>query len=106
MNLHHSQITWNCIHCLYQELLLHIVHYLLPPGRYMQFCEDKRPDVTLIEQELMSYDWYIPKMAHLFKSVNFPGDRWHNIVGKTLDGLHTFNMLNFLDANIDNRYIL
>ncbi|XP_067936270.1 protein O-mannosyl-transferase TMEM260-like [Watersipora subatra] len=77
----------------------------LPSGtlRYMQFCENIRTDVTLVEQELMSYEWFIPKLAHLYPSVTFPGNRWYKQAGRTVDGLVIFTMLNFLDANIDKR---
>eukprot|EP00040_Diaphanoeca_grandis_P019148 m.100896 g.100896 ORF g.100896 m.100896 type:complete len:653 (+) comp27284_c0_seq1:96-2054(+) len=65
-------------------------------ARYVQTCENVRPDIKLIDLEMMTYEWYLPMLAKSFPGVVFPGSmqvyRHHP---------DAFNMKQFFDANID-----
>ncbi|KAM6462537.1 protein O-mannosyl-transferase TMEM260 isoform 2-T2 [Liasis olivaceus] len=68
--------------------------------RYLHYCEGIRPDITLVDQEMMTYHWYLPKLAKHLPGVTFPGDRWNPVEGLLPDGTITFNLHNFLKINI------
>ncbi|XP_059038159.1 transmembrane protein 260 isoform X2 [Mustela lutreola] len=67
--------------------------------RYMHYCEGLRPDISLVDQEMMTYEWYLPKMAKHLPGVNFPGDRWNPVEGVLPSGIVTFNLYHFLEIN-------
>ncbi|XP_062974267.1 protein O-mannosyl-transferase TMEM260 [Elgaria multicarinata webbii] len=67
--------------------------------RYLHYCEGMRPDVTLVDQEMMTYHWYLPKLAKHLPGVIFPGDRWNPVEGQLPDGTITFNLHHFLKVN-------
>ncbi|XP_075782397.1 protein O-mannosyl-transferase TMEM260 isoform X1 [Pelodiscus sinensis] len=67
--------------------------------RYLHYCEGMRPDVTLVDQEMMTYAWYLPKMAKHLPGVSFPGRRWNPVEGILPDGTLTFNLHHFLKVN-------
>ncbi|XP_026525992.1 transmembrane protein 260 isoform X1 [Notechis scutatus] len=67
--------------------------------RYMHHCEGIRPDITLVDQEMMTYHWYLPKLAKHLPGVTFPGDRWNPVEGPLPDGTITFNLHHFLKVN-------
>nr|XP_045756886.1 transmembrane protein 260 isoform X5 [Mirounga angustirostris] len=67
--------------------------------RYMHYCEGLRPDISLVDQEMMTYEWYLPKMAKHLPGVNFPGDRWNPVEGILPGGVVTFNLYHFLEIN-------
>ncbi|XP_045422575.1 transmembrane protein 260 isoform X2 [Lemur catta] len=67
--------------------------------RYMHYCEGLRPDVSLVDQEMMTYEWYLPKMAKHLPGVNFPGNRWNPVEGILPSGMVTFNLYRFLEIN-------
>nr|XP_005986572.1 PREDICTED: transmembrane protein 260 [Latimeria chalumnae] len=67
--------------------------------RYLQYCEGLRPDLLLVDQEMMTYDWFLPKMAKHLPGVHFPGNRWNPVEGHYLDGTITFNLHHFLRVN-------
>ncbi|XP_035964887.2 protein O-mannosyl-transferase TMEM260 isoform X5 [Halichoerus grypus] len=67
--------------------------------RYMHYCEGLRPDISLVDQEMMTYEWYLPKMAKHLPGVNFPGDRWNPVEGILPGGMVTFNLYHFLEIN-------
>ncbi|XP_004370947.1 protein O-mannosyl-transferase TMEM260 [Trichechus manatus latirostris] len=67
--------------------------------RYMHYCEGLRPDISLVDQEMMTYEWYLPKMAKHLPGVNFPGDRWNPVEGILPSGMVTFNLYHFLEIN-------
>ncbi|XP_064008749.1 protein O-mannosyl-transferase TMEM260 isoform X2 [Pogoniulus pusillus] len=67
--------------------------------RYVHYCEGMRPDVTLIDQEMMTYKWYLPKLAKHLPDVYFPGDQWNPVEGVLPDGKLTFNLHHFLKVN-------
>ncbi|NWR56630.1 TM260 protein, partial [Bucorvus abyssinicus] len=67
--------------------------------RYVHYCEGMRPDITLVDQEMMTYEWYLPKLAKHLPGVYFPGDRWNPVEGVLPDGTVTFNLHQFLKVN-------
>ncbi|KAG8511750.1 Transmembrane protein 260, partial [Galemys pyrenaicus] len=67
--------------------------------RYMHYCEGLRPDISLVDQEMMTYEWYLPKMAKHLPGINFPGNRWHPVEGLLPSGVVTFNLYHFLEIN-------
>ncbi|XP_009004326.1 protein O-mannosyl-transferase TMEM260 isoform X5 [Callithrix jacchus] len=67
--------------------------------RYMHYCEGLRPDISLVDQEMMTYEWYLPKMAKHLPGVNFPGNRWNPVDGILPSGMVTFNLYHFLEVN-------
>ncbi|XP_058149362.1 protein O-mannosyl-transferase TMEM260 isoform X3 [Dasypus novemcinctus] len=67
--------------------------------RYMHYCEGLRPDISLVDQEMMTYQWYLPKMAKHLPGVNFPGNRWNPVEGIFPSGVVTFNLYHFLERN-------
>ncbi|XP_047592602.1 transmembrane protein 260 isoform X3 [Lutra lutra] len=48
---------------------------------------------------MMTYEWYLPKMAKHLPGVNFPGDRWNPVEGVLPSGMVTFNLYHFLEIN-------
>ncbi|XP_028934906.1 transmembrane protein 260 isoform X2 [Ornithorhynchus anatinus] len=67
--------------------------------RYVHYCEGLRPDVSLVDQEMMTYEWYLPKLAKHLPRVRFPGSRWNPVEGTLPGGVVTFNLDGFLKAN-------
>ncbi|XP_032107049.1 transmembrane protein 260 isoform X3 [Sapajus apella] len=67
--------------------------------RYMHYCEGLRPDISLVDQEMMTYEWYLPKMAKHLPGVNFPGNRWNPVEGILPSGMVTFDLYHFLEVN-------
>ncbi|NWI76898.1 TM260 protein, partial [Dryoscopus gambensis] len=67
--------------------------------RYLHYCEEMRPDITLVDQEMMTYEWYLPKLARHLPGVYFPGNRWNPVEGVLPDGTLSFNLHRFLKVN-------
>ncbi|XP_068051002.1 protein O-mannosyl-transferase TMEM260 isoform X2 [Anomalospiza imberbis] len=67
--------------------------------RYLHYCEGMRPDITLVDQEMMTYKWYLPKLAKHLPGVYFPGNRWNPVEGVLPDGTLAFNLHRFLKVN-------
>ncbi|NWY45746.1 TM260 protein, partial [Sylvia atricapilla] len=67
--------------------------------RYLHYCEGMRPDITLVDQEMMTYEWYLPKLAKHLPGVHFPGNRWNPVEGVLPDGTLAFNLHRFLKVN-------
>ncbi|KAM6274393.1 protein O-mannosyl-transferase TMEM260 isoform 2-T2 [Porphyrio hochstetteri] len=67
--------------------------------RYVHYCEGMRPDITLVDQEMMTYEWYLPKLAKHLPGVYFPGNRWNPVEGVLPDGTLAFNLHHFLQVN-------
>ncbi|XP_040268705.1 transmembrane protein 260 isoform X2 [Bufo bufo] len=70
--------------------------------RYLHYCEGLRPDLSLVDQEMMTYEWYLPKTAKHLAGVHFPGNKWNPVVTRRLDGTITFNLQHFIKVN-ENR---
>uniref|UniRef100_A0ABI7YZH4 Transmembrane protein 260 n=1 Tax=Felis catus TaxID=9685 RepID=A0ABI7YZH4_FELCA len=49
--------------------------------------------------EMMTYEWYLPKMAKHLPGVSFPGNRWNPVEGMLPSGMVTFNLYHFLEIN-------
>ncbi|XP_047623381.1 transmembrane protein 260 isoform X5 [Phacochoerus africanus] len=48
---------------------------------------------------MMTYEWYLPKMAKHLPGVKFPGNRWNPVEGILPSGMVTFNLYHFLEIN-------
>ncbi|XP_075699427.1 protein O-mannosyl-transferase TMEM260 isoform X2 [Rhinoderma darwinii] len=70
--------------------------------RYLHYCEGLRPDLSLVDQEMMTYEWYLRKTAKHLAGVHFPGNKWNPVEAKRPDGTITFNLQHFLKVN-ENR---
>ncbi|XP_074548789.1 protein O-mannosyl-transferase TMEM260 [Halichoeres trimaculatus] len=64
--------------------------------RYLYFCEGVRPDVRLVDQEMMTYSWYVAKLAQHHPGVHFPGRLWDPVHPEEKD---TFSLEQFLMHN-------
>ncbi|XP_041072980.1 transmembrane protein 260 isoform X3 [Carcharodon carcharias] len=69
--------------------------------RYLHYCEGQRPDLSLVDQEMMTYDWYLPKLAKHLPHVHFPGHHWNPVSQEDPAGTVTFNLHHLLSANRD-----
>ncbi len=45
--------------------------------RALQACEGAAPGLVVLDQQLLSYDWYVARLRGAFPGVAFPGARWH-----------------------------
>ncbi|KAG6954990.1 hypothetical protein JG688_00012094 [Phytophthora aleatoria] len=63
--------------------------------RYLQRCELRRPDVTILNLSMMTYKWFATKHGH-YSDLYFPGSRLVPF-GSVSDG---FSMARLLDTNI------
>ncbi|XP_068608236.1 LOW QUALITY PROTEIN: protein O-mannosyl-transferase TMEM260 [Brachionichthys hirsutus] len=66
--------------------------------RYLFYCRGERPDVRLVDQEMMTYTWYVAKLARHHPGVHFPGLWWDPVHPK---GKDTFSLEQFLSRNTD-----
>ncbi|KAM7403002.1 hypothetical protein PAMA_003772 [Pampus argenteus] len=64
--------------------------------RYLHYCQHVRPDVCLVDQEMMTYTWYVAKLGQHHPGVYFPG-RWWDPVHP--EGKDTFSLEQFLSRN-------
>ncbi|XP_058846557.1 transmembrane protein 260-like [Acipenser ruthenus] len=62
--------------------------------RYLHYCEWLRGDLSLVEQEMMTYDWYVSKLGRHLPGVRFPGRLWDLVLSD-----QTFNLQRFLSEN-------
>jgi hypothetical protein len=70
------------------------------PIRYLQAVEHARPDVRLVDQELMGLPWYVTLVRGQHPEITIPGDRY--MYGAP-DG---FTMRQMLDDNVDESPVL
>uniref|UniRef100_A0A8C7EL23 Transmembrane protein 260 n=1 Tax=Neovison vison TaxID=452646 RepID=A0A8C7EL23_NEOVI len=94
-------------------LLGFMTHFLREEyGTFSLFSINKYEDPTLTQhsrprslgkhmfsKKMMTYEWYLPKMAKHLPGVNFPGDRWNPVEGVLPSGMVTFNLYHFLEIN-------
>jgi len=73
--------------------------------RYFHLCENVRPDITVFDQEVLTYDWSLPMTRKFYPHLVFPGDRWQPRSGVTKDGRKTFTFRDLIDANYNNHPI-
>ncbi|CAK6957032.1 transmembrane protein 260 isoform X1 [Scomber scombrus] len=64
--------------------------------RYLHYCQDMRPDVCLVDQEMMTYTWYVAKLGQHHSGVYFPGRWWDPLHP---EGKDTFSLEQFLSHN-------
>ncbi len=67
--------------------------------RYLQACEGVRPDVVVLDQELMTKPWYVARAAREHPSLRFPAALYDPTAPSG------FTMRAFLDANAPDRPI-
>ncbi|KAK3093908.1 hypothetical protein FSP39_021678 [Pinctada imbricata] len=67
--------------------------------RYLYLCENVRPDISLFDQEVLTYDWSVPMMRKAWPNITFPGDLLHLKTQIREDGRQSFDFKTFLDAN-------
>ncbi|XP_072222087.1 protein O-mannosyl-transferase TMEM260 isoform X1 [Leuresthes tenuis] len=64
--------------------------------RYLHYCQDVRPDVRLVDQEMLTYSWYVAKLAPHLPGVHFPGRWWDPVSPEEKD---SFSLEQFLSHN-------
>ncbi|XP_036397385.1 transmembrane protein 260 [Megalops cyprinoides] len=64
--------------------------------RYLHYCQGLRPDVSLVDQEMMTYSWYVAKLGHHHHKVYFPGRWWDPV---QWEEKRTFSLEQFLLHN-------
>ncbi|XP_012707852.2 transmembrane protein 260 isoform X1 [Fundulus heteroclitus] len=64
--------------------------------RYLHYCQDIRPDIRLVDQEMMTYSWYVTKLRSHLPGVHFPGHWWDPVHHEDKD---TFSLEQFLSHN-------
>lgn len=64
--------------------------------RYLHYCQGVRPDVWLVDQEMMTYSWYVAKLGRHHHGVRYPGRWWDPAQTKKKD---TFSLEQFLSHN-------
>ncbi|CAL8272712.1 unnamed protein product [Merluccius merluccius] len=65
--------------------------------RYLHYCQGMRPDIRLVDQEMMTYPWYVAKLKSHHRGVHFPG-RWWDPIRSEEKG--TFSLEHFLSNNL------
>jgi hypothetical protein len=93
-NVYFSNYAKSILNSLPEESLL-IINYdqQWTSIRYLQECENLRPDVTSINLSMMSYPWWITK-RDLYPHLTFPGTHYSNSLG--------FSFKDFVDNNYNN----
>ncbi|KAI7804501.1 transmembrane protein 260 isoform X1 [Triplophysa rosa] len=64
--------------------------------RYLHYCQGLRPDLSLVDQEMMTYGWYVAKLQKHLPRVKFPGGRWDPVNSAEKK---TFSIAQFLKHN-------
>uniref|UniRef100_A0A1A7XTJ3 Chromosome 14 open reading frame 101 n=2 Tax=Iconisemion striatum TaxID=60296 RepID=A0A1A7XTJ3_9TELE len=64
--------------------------------RYLHYCQGLRADIRLVDQEMMTYSWYVAKLAQHLPGVHFPGRFWDPVLSETKN---TFDFRRFLLHN-------
>ncbi|XP_037397801.1 transmembrane protein 260 isoform X2 [Pygocentrus nattereri] len=64
--------------------------------RYLHYCQGLRPDLSLVDQEMMTYSWYVSKLQQHFPGVKFPGHLWDPV---NTEEKNSFNIEQFLQHN-------
>lgn len=45
--------------------------------RALQACLGVRPELRVVDQQLLTYEWYVRRLAKVMPDVTLPGARWH-----------------------------
>ncbi|KAM6960759.1 protein O-mannosyl-transferase TMEM260 [Aplochiton taeniatus] len=64
--------------------------------RYLHYCQGERPDLALVDQEMMTYSWYVSRLGQHLPGVHFPGLWWHPAQTQEKN---TFSLEHFLSHN-------
>ncbi|XP_066550557.1 transmembrane protein 260 [Amia ocellicauda] len=64
--------------------------------RYLHYCQGLRPDLRLVDQEMMTYDWYVARLGRHLPGVRFPGRWWDPVLAESGDA---FSLKQFLSHN-------
>ncbi|KAJ7990719.1 hypothetical protein DPEC_G00289830 [Dallia pectoralis] len=64
--------------------------------RYLHYCQGLRPDIHLVDQEMMTYSWYVAKLGQHHRDVHYPGLWWDPV---QTEGKDTFSLEQFLSYN-------
>ncbi|XP_059176469.1 transmembrane protein 260-like isoform X2 [Physella acuta] len=73
--------------------------------RYFHICENVRPDLTIFDQEVLTYEWSLPMTREFYPRLHFPGDRMQLYSGVGRDGKRAFTFKDLIDANYDRHQI-
>ncbi|KAK3538255.1 hypothetical protein QTP70_033068 [Hemibagrus guttatus] len=65
--------------------------------RYLHYCQGLRPDLSLVDQEMMTYSWYVLKLQQHLPGVKFPGQVWDPVI---TEQKNSFNIEQFIQHNI------
>lgn len=68
--------------------------------RYLHVVEGLRPDVRLLDQEMLTYPWMIERVRQLMPDVEMPGTHYD------IAAVGTFSLRALLDANIASRPVI
>lgn len=68
--------------------------------RYLHVVEGLRPDVRLLDQEMLTYPWMIDRVRQLMPDVEMPGTHYD------IAAVGTFSLRALLDANIATRPVI
>nr|KAG5714454.1 hypothetical protein BaRGS_006900 [Batillaria attramentaria] len=71
------------------------------PQGYFHVSEGVRPDLVIVDQEVLTYNWSIPMMGSHLKGIVFPGDQLYSHSGLSSQGRKLFTFRQLLDANYD-----
>ncbi|XP_063693245.1 protein O-mannosyl-transferase TMEM260-like isoform X1 [Bolinopsis microptera] len=72
-------------------------------SRYLRYCENYRPDVDVVDQELIGFNWYKPMHKHNFRHYTFPYDRevyFKNVLARKGDNIpFSYNFQTVFDVH-------
>lgn len=74
--------------------------------RYFHLCENIRPDIQVFDQEILTYEWSLPKLGWTMPHITFPGDTFYLHNGRREDGRMAFTFRRLLDVNYHRGPIL
>lgn len=64
--------------------------------RYLQVCENVRPDVYHLDQSMMTYEWFVKRQRGNFQEITFPGEVYHPYKS------NGYSMQTFLNVNLED----
>eukprot|EP01063_Lacrimia_lanifica_P035776 TRINITY_DN6909_c0_g2_i4.p1 TRINITY_DN6909_c0_g2~~TRINITY_DN6909_c0_g2_i4.p1 ORF type:complete len:722 (+),score=199.25 TRINITY_DN6909_c0_g2_i4:69-2234(+) len=73
---------------------------MINSARYVQELEGVRPDVRLVDQELMTFPWYVATLKQVYPDITFPGDYY------TPGTQGAFGIAQLFKANRKRRFFL
>ncbi|GFR61763.1 transmembrane protein 260-like [Elysia marginata] len=67
--------------------------------RYFHLCEGVRPDLTVFDQEVLTYPWSLPMTRKFYPAIHFPGGFLHLKKRVSSNGEKSFTFLDLINAN-------